>query len=63
MSRQPVNELAPWGVETRTGEYVGVTDGGLIATTAVIGKVVFQDGTVMKSAGVSVPNPIDSGTF
>ena len=61
--RQPVNELAPWGVLLDDGNYVGVQDGGLIASQAFLGRLVFADGssqTTATSGGFSNP---DMGTF
>lgn len=60
-NRQPKNVLAPWGVVTNDGNYVGAEDGGLIATRATIGEIIFADGSSMKTAGV--PSDIDAGTF
>lgn len=63
INKQPVNNLAPWGVSTDDGEYVGVQTGGLYATRATVDTLVFGDGSIMQSAGVGLPNPIDAGTF
>jgi len=63
-TRQPVNELAQWGVVTDDGEYVGVQSGGFYATRAFVGTVVFADGSTQKTAGGgSLPTEIDAGTF
>lgn len=60
---QPINRLSPWGVTTETGEYVGVEDGGLVATAATIARLMFGDGSVMVSASSGLPAVIDAGSF
>ncbi len=63
VNTQPVNLLAPWGVETNDGEYVGVQQGGLYATRATIDELIFEDGSRMITAGSGLPADIDCGTF
>jgi hypothetical protein len=63
LTRQPKNNLAQWGVTTDDGEYVGVENGGLIATSAIVGTLRFSDGSKMTTAGSGLPSAIDSGTY
>ena len=63
MTKQPLNNLSQWSVSTDDGEYVGVQSGGLYATTAWIGKVVFPDGSSLRtSTGMSL-SIVDGGTY
>lgn len=66
MSRQPINVLAPWGVTTENGNYVGINGDGLYADVVHVGKIKFADGSSLESGNEIIavlPNPIDSGNF
>jgi hypothetical protein len=61
--KQPKNILAPWGVNTDNGGYVGIDDDGLLVSTIKVGLVKFPDGSTMVTAGSGLPSTIDSGQF
>jgi hypothetical protein len=61
INRQPVNTLPQWSVTTDDGQYVGVQDGGLIASRAILGEIQFEDGTTQTTAPSSATLQIQNG--